>query len=120
MSGQRETGDKAEQIAASYLKGKGYEILERNWYYGHMELDIIAKEKNQLVIVEVKSRTGLSYEHPSEAITKIKIRRIIEAADAYILDNDIEMETRFDIITVIFYKENYELEHYEDAFYPTL
>lgn len=120
MAVQRETGDRAEQIAAEYLKGKGYEIIERNWYYGHNELDIIARENNQLVIVEVKSRSGLSYEHPSEAVTKKKIKRIIEAADAYILDNDIEIETRFDIITVIFYKEDYDLEHFEDAFYPTM
>ncbi len=120
MVSQRETGDLAEGIAEQYLSNLGYSILDRNWYSGHLELDIIARDGDELVIVEVKSRNGIRYEHPSEAITTTKIKRIVEAADAYILEKNLELETRFDVVTVIFFNQKYELEHFKDAFYPTL
>lgn len=120
MKTTREIGAKAESLARKYLAGQGYTILDTNWYFGHLELDIVAKDKNELVIVEVKARSGIRYEHPSEAITNGKIKRIVEAADAYIIEKDFNMETRFDVITVIFFKEDYELEHFKSAFYPTM
>ena len=80
----------------------------------------MAQDGNELVIVEVKSRNGIRYEHPSEAVTNAKIKRIVEAADAYIIENDLDLETRFDIITIIFVNQKYELEHFKDAFYPTM
>lgn len=116
----RELGKIAEGLAQQHLLNKGYEIVATNWQYGHLELDIIARHKNQLVIVEVKSRSGMRYEHPSEAVTNGKIKRIVEAADAYIIQNNIDQETRFDVITVIFVHQKFELEHFIDAFYPTL
>ena len=120
MVSQRELGKIAERITEKYLLKLDYTILDKNWYYGHLELDIIARDNNQLVIVEVKSRNGIRYEHPSEAVTNAKIKRIVEAADAYILEKDIDLETRFDIVTIIFFDQRYELEHFKDAFYPTL
>ncbi len=120
MISQIKTGEIAEDIAIQHLEKIGYEIVSTNWRHGHLELDIIAKEGDQLVIVEVKSRNGIRYEHPSEAVTNKKIKRIIEATEAYIIGNDLNMETRFDVITVIFFKEDFELEHFIDAFYPTL
>jgi len=62
----------------------------------------------------------LRYEHPSEAVTNSKIKRIVDAAEGYILDKGWEGDTRFDVITVIFFKGNHELEHFKEAFYPTL
>ena len=109
-----------EMLARQHLTNLGYEILEKNWHYGHLELDIIARDNDELVIVEVKSRSGLRYEHPSEAVTSGKMKRIVEAADAYNRENEIEMETRFDVVTVIFFEKGHELEHFKDAFYPTL
>ena len=120
MATRREIGDMAEGIAQQYLVKQGYDILDRNWYYGHLELDIVARDGDELVIVEVKSRNGIRYEHPSEAVTNTKIKRIVEAADAYIQEKDWEGETRFDVVTVIFFNQKYELEHFKDAFYPTL
>lgn len=116
----RELGEKAEALARTHIKKLGYEILANNWYHGHLELDIVARDGDELVIVEVKSRSGLRYEHPSEAVTNTKIKRIVEAADAYIIEHDIELDTRFDVITVIFVDQKFELEHFKDAFYPTL
>ncbi|MDD2381048.1 MAG: YraN family protein [Mariniphaga sp.] len=116
----KETGDAAEELAQKYLIKLGYQILDTNWYFHHLELDIVAQDGDQLVIVEVKSCTGFRYEHPSEAVTNIKINRLIHAAEAYIYIHHLKIETRFDIITVIFYKDKFELEHFKDAFYPTL
>ena len=120
MVSTREIGEMAELLAQQHLLKLGYELLDTNWHYGHLELDIIAKDGDELVVVEVKSRNGIRYEHPSEAVTNAKIRRIVEAADAYILEKDIDFETRFDVITVIFFQQKHELEHFKDAFYPTL
>lgn len=120
MVSTRDMGEIAEDLARQYLLKLGYEIVAFNWYYGHLELDIVARDGDELVIVEVKSRNGLRYEHPSEAVTSGKMKRIVEAADAFIIEKDLELETRFDVITVIFFGENHELEHFKDAFYPTL
>jgi len=120
MATQQEIGEKAEQLAQVHLMKLGYKIRETNYHYGHLELDIVAQDGDQLVIVEVKARSGIRYEHPSEAVTNGKIKRIVEAADGYILDKDWNGETRFDVITVIFFGEKFELEHFKEAFYPTL
>lgn len=116
----RELGEMAEGLAQQHLVKLGYQILETNWYHGHLELDIVAKDKEELVIVEVKARTGIRYEHPSEAVTNTKIKRIVEAADAYLIEKELDVETRFDVITVIFVDKKFELEHFKDAFYPTM
>jgi len=120
MATQQEIGEKGEQLAQAHLLKLGYQILNTNYQYGHLELDIVAKDGEELVIVEVKARSGLRYEHPSEAVTNAKIKRIVEAADGYIQDKNWEGETRFDVITVIFFGQNFELEHFKEAFYPTL
>lgn len=120
MATQQEIGEMAEQLAQEHLLQLGYKILDTNYQYGHLELDIVAKDGDELVIVEVKSRSGIRYEHPSEAVTNTKIKRIVEAAEGYILDKCWNGDTRFDVITVIFFKENHELEHFKEAFYPAL
>lgn len=120
MVSTRKTGEMAERLAKEYLIKNGFKILEMNWYHGHLELDIVAQDGDELVIVEVKSRNGLRYEHPSEAVTNTKIKRIVEAADAYLIEKELEVDTRFDIITVVFFNDNFELEHFPDAFYPTM
>jgi len=120
MATQQEIGEQAEQLAQAHVLKLGYRILDTNFHYGHLELDIVAQDGDELVIVEVKARSGIRYEHPSEAVTNSKIKRIVEAADAYIQDKNWQGETRFDVITVIFFGRNFELEHFKDAFYPTL
>jgi putative endonuclease len=120
LATQQEIGEKGEQLAQEHLLRLGYKILDTNYQYGHLELDIVAKDGDELVIVEVKARSGLRYEHPSEAVTDSKIKRIVDAAEGYIQDKNWEGDTRFDVITVIFFRENHELEHFKEAFYPTL
>ncbi len=119
MAIQQEIGNKGEEIAENYLRKLGYRILETNWRFHHYEIDIIAIDGDELVIVEVKSRTGTNFEHPSEAVGKRKMKFLIEAAEAYILKIDSHRDTRFDVIAIIFMGEKFELEHYKDAFFPT-
>jgi len=70
-------GALGEALAAEYLEARGYRILERNWRDGtHGELDLIARDENCAVAVEVKTRSGIGYGHPLEAITVRKARRV--------------------------------------------
>lgn len=120
MSKASELGNKGEELAVQHLKSVGYEILEVNWFSGHLEIDIIAKDGNELVIVEVKARGTDSYEHPSEAVSNKKIRFLVNAAEAYIFEKDINLDTRFDVISIIFNGKGFDLEHFRNAFYPPL
>ncbi|WP_423129653.1 YraN family protein [Gaoshiqia sp. Z1-71] len=119
MNLQKEIGDRGEEIAREHLRSLGYVILETNWHFHHYEIDIIARDGDELVIIEVKSRTGASFEHPSEAVSNKKIRYLVEAAEAYIFKKNSRLDTRFDVISIIFYNQTFELEHFKDAFYPT-
>jgi putative endonuclease len=119
MSNNKKTGALGEELALGYLRDKGYTILDFNWTYLHLELDIIAKINETLVIVEVKTRAGAFVETLDEAVSRKKQRRIIRAADAYIQQRDIDIHTRFDIITIVLFDGGkFELEHHEDAFSP--
>lgn len=121
MSKSYDLGRKGEELAVAHLKKSGYKILHTNWRFHHFEIDIIAREGDELVIVEVKSRGRTSCEHPLEAMSKRKISFLVQAADAYITEHDIDMETRFDVVSIIFFSANdFKLEHYKNAFYPTL
>jgi putative endonuclease len=114
-----ELGNKGEEIAVAYLKNEGYKIVECNWKYGHKEIDIIAKQGDEIVIVEVKTREGDYFEEPWEAVSTQKIRNIVEVADAWLIKNEIDLETRFDVISIIFLDdERYELTHFPGAFIP--
>lgn len=115
-----ELGRKGEEIAKEYLRSIGYDILEENWLCHPLEIDIIAKDGKELVIVEVKARGTDSYEHPTEAVSNKKIRFLVNAAEAYIQQKDINTDTRFDVISIVFGKGNYQLEHFKDAFYPPI
>ena len=118
MAAHNDFGKQGEELAAQYLIGKGYEILERNWHNIHKEIDIIAKDGTDLVIVEVKTRQTDEYGEPDIAVTKKKQRMLIAAANAYITRNNLNIETRFDIISIVFKDDAPVIEHIEDAFLP--
>ena len=118
MAEHNDFGKLGEEIAANYLEGKGYEIVERNWRNTHKEIDIIAKEDETLVMVEVKTRQTDEYGNPDIAVTKKKQRLLIAAANAYLFKNKLDVETRFDIISIIFKDGEPVIEHIEDAFLP--
>ncbi len=117
MAEHNKLGAEGEQIAANYLVDKGYAIRERNWRFGKHELDIIAETDDYLVVVEVKSRSTETWEHPKDAITNSKIRFMVNASEAYVIKYDIDKEVRFDVISTIRKGTDWQIEHIEEAFH---
>ena len=115
-----ELGKLGEELAVEYLIKKGYQILERNWRSGHKEIDIIAQIDDILVIVEVKTRKSDEYGEPDIAVGKDKQQKLIWAADAYVRKNQLDVDVRFDIVSIVFTDEEPVIEYIEDAFYPSL
>lgn len=114
-------GQIGEQKAAQMMKDKGYSIREVNWKMGHLEMDIIAENKKEIVFVEVKTRTTtFGGKLPEENVDRIKQRRLIAAGNAYIKMYHIEKAPRFDIIGLIVNQEGEfsYVNHLEDAFVP--
>ena len=115
-------GQKGEDIAAEIMRKKGYRIMERNWRMGHLETDIIAEKRKEIVFVEVKTRTStFGGKAPEEAVDILKKRRLVAAANAYIKMHKIEKDLRFDIIGILMDSVTFEVKdttHLEDAFIP--
>jgi putative endonuclease len=117
MGKHNEFGKEGEQIAADFLLKKGYTISYRNYRYLKAEIDIIAKKDEIVAIVEVRSRRSDYIENIAETVTQKKIKLLVMAADYYILSTDLDVEVRFDIITILKNKNRFEIEHLENAFY---
>jgi len=111
-------GKIGEELALRYLKKKGLRILHTNWTYDHKEIDIIAEDDDFMIMVEVKTRNINFVESPEEMIPMRKQKALINAAEAYIMIHDIDKETRFDVIIVVFENKKPTIEHIEDAFQP--
>ena len=95
-----------EKAAARFLKRSGYKILAKNLHISHNEIDIIAKDKQNLIFVEVKTRTlntenELPFGTPAQAVNYAKQQRTIQAARSYIKANPTSLMIRFDVIEVI-------------------
>jgi len=118
MAEHNETGKKGEDLAAEYLTSIGFEILERNWKNRFEEIDLIALDKELLVIVEVKTRSSLAFGKPEESVGLRKQRLLVNAAEAYIQKSNSNRETRFDIISVIISGQSHSFQHIKHAFSP--
>lgn len=118
MAQHNDLGKKGEKQAICYLKNQGYTIFDTNWRFQHLELDIIALKENTLCFVEVKTRRNKLYGEPYQALTKIKQKNIICAANQYIQINNIDYDIRFDLITIISSTAEAELIHYKNVFIP--
>lgn len=117
MGKHNEFGKEGEQIATDFLLKKGYNISYRNYRYLKGEIDIIAIKDDIVAIVEVRSRRSDYLENIAETVTPKKIKLLTMAADHYILNADLDVEVRFDIITILKNKNRFEIEHLENAFY---
>ena len=113
-----------ETEAAKMLKQKGFRIIEHNWRMGHLEVDLIAENRKEIVFAEVKARTStFGGKMPEEYVDELKRRRMVAAANAYIKSRKIEKNPRFDIIGLIVDPATKEITyrcHLEDAFQPRL
>ena len=109
-------GEEGEEIAVKYLEKCKYEILMRNFrsYYG--EIDIIAKDKNEYVFVEVKTRTNNKFGKPVEAVNKTKKRHIYKTAEYYLYYKKIQnVYVRFDIIEILKKQNRFYVHHIKNA-----
>ncbi len=120
MAEHNETGEVGERIAAQYLISKGYQIVERNWRFGRYELDIIASKGDDIIFIEVKTRSNERFMPTYKSIDKRKIKNIVLAADKYIKVHHIELNIRFDIVILVGDLQSPKITHWENAFYPPL
>lgn len=117
MANHNLTGKEGETLAVDYLKRKGFEILHTNWRYSHYELDIIAKHKEILHFIEVKTRRSLRFGYPEESVTDKKMERLMLAADAFLQNNPQWKRVQYDVLS-IHLKDNKEPEYFfiEDVY----
>ena len=121
MAEKNETGKKGEAVARTYLEISGYKILHTNWRFHRYELDIVATDGKELVIVEVKTRSINYLLYPEDAINRHKIKHITTATNAYISKFGIEMPVRFDVVCMIKDQYSFTVEkHIEDAFFAPI
>lgn len=120
MTTTKVIGDRGEAIAKTYLEEKGYIILECNYRYQKAEIDIIAEIEDFLVIVEVKARKQHSLTTPEDSVDLKKQQLLISAAQHYIVENDLDEEARFDIVSVIYSDISFKVNHIEEAFSPMI
>ncbi len=111
----RKFGDAGEDLACRYLEKQGYEILERNKHYSRFcELDIIAKQKNTVVFVEVKTRKTADFGTPFEAVTKTKYENIKRGVQFYLAENKVK-DYRVDVIGITL-KPEIKIEHLKNVY----
>ena len=117
----QQTGIKGEQLAANFLLEQGYELVQLNWRHKHLEVDIIAKNNDVLVFVEVKTRSTNAFGEPEQWVDSKKQKRLIRAANAFVNKHQRIEEVRFDIIAIIIDPNLTapQITHFEDAFSAT-
>jgi putative endonuclease len=116
MAEHNELGKEGEKLAINFLIKNNYKILEKNYRYLKAEVDIIAQKENILVAIEVKTRSSDYFGNPQDSITPKKIKLLVSAIDYYVVQRDLDVEVRFDIIAIIHHKKETKIEHLEDAF----
>lgn len=118
MRNRRSQGAAYEDLACSYLRRKGYKVLDRNVYLLKKEVDIVALDRDTVVFVEVKGRRSARFGEPSEAVGRKKQERLIRIAGAYLqMMNLRDRACRFDVISVTLDRnQDPRLEHIENAF----
>jgi putative endonuclease len=117
-SAKIKTGEKGEKIAAAYLKKNGYRIIETNFRCPIGEIDIIAQEKDELVFVEVKTRTSEELGYPEQAVGIKKQKKMSQLALWYLQKKNIKdtTATRFDVLAITMFPADNEIKLIKNAF----
>lgn len=111
-----ELGRIGENIIADYITKLGYKVVERNFACNQGEIDIIAKDKEELVFIEVKTRTDISYGEASEAVTNTKKRHLINSIKYYIYKQKLEKQPiRIDVAEVYINKGKVKVNYIKQA-----
>ena len=117
MKSLRSVGSDGERSAVSFLKRQGYAILERNYTFNHGEIDIVAKDGEVLVFVEVKMRRGIRFGSPEEAVTPAKQALIRRTAEGYVHEKNMDNTAcRFDVVAIRDVDGVKRIVHYRNAF----
>lgn len=117
MAEHNELGKLGEEMAAEYLQKEGYTIMETNWTFEKAEIDIIAQKENTLAVVEVKTRSSLEFGLPQDFVKPKKIQLLVKAVNAFVIEKDLDIEVRFDIIAINKEGKSFVIEHLIDAFF---
>lgn len=111
----KQVGDRGEKIAEAYLLARGYELLKRNYRAGRCELDLVMRQGETVVFVEVKARSGTAFGTPAEFVTKRKRRNLLFAAQAYLQEHgEMDAPARMDVVEV--YLSGGRVRHIVNAF----
>ena len=112
---RKDLGNWGEDRAAEFLRSQGYRILERSYRTRLGELDLVAQDGETLVFVEVKTRTGIGFGLPQEAVNFRKQRHMVQTALAYIKEKGLQsLPLRFDVVAI----SPEKTEHIPNAFQP--
>ena len=111
-----EFGKTGEQMTARYLTDKGYIILEHNYRRGHLEIDLIALDGDELVIVEVKSRAYDNILRPEKAVDHKKRLSLIRLANEYVKSHNRKENVRFDIVSIVSNANGTDIKHLKSAY----
>ena len=117
MAQHNQLGSEGEELAVDFLLKNDYEIIERNYRFDKAEVDIIARKKEVLAIIEVKTRSTADFGNPQDFVKPKQIQRLVKAVDEYVNTNNLDVEVRFDIIDIVREGKKFKIEHLENAFY---
>jgi putative endonuclease len=114
---KKEIGQKGENLAVDYLQNAGYTVLERNYRCKLGEIDIIARDNDTLVFIEVRSRSSLAFGLPQESINRRKRHQISKVALEYMIRRKLKnIPARFDVVAVSFEGRKEKVDLIKDAF----
>ena len=116
-SDRRALGREAEELAAAFLRERGFEVLDRNHAVRRGEVDLVCREGDVLCFVEVRSRTSDAQGGPEETVGRTKARRVVAAATDWAMKNGgLDRAIRFDVVAVTFAEAGARIEHFRAAF----
>jgi putative endonuclease len=114
---EKELGKKGEEVAVRFLKKKGYKIIQQNYVCEMGEMDIVAREKDTLVFVEVKTRTSMAFGPPQLAVNSTKQMQLSKVALYFLKEKRLEdIKARFDVVAILLRPKGEEIELIKDAF----
>lgn len=116
MFSRKAFGREAENRAKYYLKRKGYQFIEANYYTKDGEIDLIFRDGSYLVFIEVRAKRDITFGRPEETINKKKIERCKKAAQKYLYHKQIESLCRFDVLAVTYLDKKWSYHHFINAF----
>ena len=113
MRAKDAVGRYGEDVAEAHVRRRGWQVLERNWRCRDGELDLVALDGDELVVVEVKTRRSTAYGHPAEAVTAVKLARVRRLAAQWLAVHDVHPRSiRVDVIAVLLVRgRNAQVDH---------